>query len=240
MLVVPGITSPAITWGFIADRLSSSFDVHVLDVRGRGLSQAGDLDYSLNSMAKDAIEIVEAAGLNRPILLGHSMGARIGIRAARLAPGVFSGLIMADPPVSGPERRPYPSEWAWYEDSIRLAQSGCNADDMKAYCPSWTKDQRALRAEWLHTCQLDAIRATYEGFHTDDIHQDLRHLELPLRLVVAADAPVIQEEDIEEIQSLAPSVDVRIVDDAGHMIPWDNLPGFLDAVVDFGASMSSR
>ncbi len=233
ILVVPGITSPAVTWNFIAERLSAEFDVHVLDVRGRGLSQGGDLDYSLDAMAEDVVAIVPALGWEMPIILGHSMGARTAIRAACKAPNMFGGLILADPPVSGPDRREYPSAWPWYEDSIRMAEKGCSADDMKEYCPTWSKDHLALRAEWLHTCQLDAIEAAYKGFHTDDIHQDLPHLKPQTMLLVAGDAPVIGDEDIAEIRSLNPSIDIRIVEDAGHMIPWDNLEGFLEAVMDF-------
>jgi N-formylmaleamate deformylase len=236
MLLVPGITSPAVTWGFIAERLTERFDVHVLDVRGRGLSEAGDLDYSLDAMAADAVAVAKAAGLGQPIVLGHSMGARIAVRAARGAPGAFSGLVLVDPPVSGPGRREYPSKWPWYEDSILLAQKGCSAEDMKAFCPTWTEDQRALRAEWLHTCQLDAIDTAFRGFHTDDVHQDLPHLALPMRLVVAGGAPVIGEEDVAEIRELAPAIEVRVVEGAGHMIPWDDLEGFLAAVLDFKAS----
>ena len=40
MLLLPGITSPAITWGFVAERLAQHYDVHVLDFRGRGLSES--------------------------------------------------------------------------------------------------------------------------------------------------------------------------------------------------------
>ncbi|TFF23270.1 alpha/beta hydrolase [Jiella endophytica] len=233
MLLIPGITSPAVTWGFVAERLAERFDVHVLDVRGRGLSQAGELDYSLDAMAADAIEVAKAAGLGRPVVLGHSMGARNAIRAARLATDAFAGLVLADPPVSGPGRRDYPSKWAWYEDSILMADKGCSAEDMKEFCPTWTEEQRALRAEWLHTCQLDAIETAFQGFHSDDIHQDLPRLTLPMRLVVAGAAPVIGEADVAEIRQLAPSIEVRTVEGAGHMIPWDNLDGFLDAVMDF-------
>ncbi|NEI35893.1 alpha/beta fold hydrolase [Rhizobium leguminosarum] len=233
MLLVPGITSPAITWGFVAERLAAAFDVHVLDVRGRGLSEAGNLDYSLDAMAADVVALATTAGISRPVVLGHSMGARTAIRAAREAPDAFSGLILVDPPVSGPGRRSYPSAWNWYEDSIRMAQKGCSGQDMRSFCPSWTDGQNALRAEWLHTCQLDAIRTAYDGFHTDDIHADLPHLNLPMRLVVAGGAAVIAKEDIDEIRALAPTIDVRIVEKAGHMIPWDDLEGFLAATMNF-------
>jgi N-formylmaleamate deformylase len=161
------------------------------------------------------------------------MGARIAIRAAKIDSAPFSGLVLVDPPVSGPGRRAYPSAWNWYEDSILMAQKGCSAEDMKAFCPTWSDGQTALRAEWLHTCQLDAIKTAYDGFHTDDIHVDLPHIGLPMRLVVAGAAQVIGEADIAEIKALAPSIETRIVKDAGHMIPWDNLEGFLNAVTDF-------
>lgn len=235
LLLIPGITSPAVTWGFVAERLTEAFDVHVLDVRGRGLSEAGALDYSLDAMAEDAIAVAEAAGLGKPVVLGHSMGARTAIRAARKAPEAFSGLVLVDPPVSGPGRRAYPSAWNWYEDSILMAQKGCSGEDMRRFCPTWTDEQNALRAEWLHTCQLDAIRTAYDGFHTDDIHADLPHLRLPLRLVVAGGATVIGKEDIAEICQLSPGIEVMIVEKAGHMIPWDDLEGFLSAVMDFRA-----
>lgn len=237
LLLVPGITSPAVTWDFVASGLVDEYEVHVLDVRGRGLSQAGDLDYSLDAMADDVVDLVSKLGFDRPVVLGHSMGARTAIRAARKAPKAFGGLILADPPVSGPDRRVYPSAWAWYEDSILLAQRGCSADDMKAFCPTWTVEQRALRAEWLHTCELHAIKAAYDGFHADDVHADLPHIDVPMRLIVAGASPVIEAKDVAEIRSLAPAMDVVTVEGAGHMIPWDDLNGFLQAVAGFKANI---
>nr|WP_321508763.1 alpha/beta hydrolase [uncultured Celeribacter sp.] len=90
-----------------------------------------------------------------------------------------------------------------------------------------------MRAEWLHTCHWGAIRTAYDGFHTDDIHADIPKLTVPTRLVIAGGAPVIQDEDEAELKALLPSMEVRTVEGAGHMIPWDDLEGFLDAVMDF-------
>jgi N-formylmaleamate deformylase len=233
MLLIPGITSPAATWGFVAERLSEKFDVHVLDVRGRGLSEAGDLDYTLDAMAADAIAI--AKQMHKPNVLGHSMGGRIAIRAARLDPSPFHALTLVDPPVSGPGRRPYPAAWSWYGDSIRLAQKGCSAEAMRPYFPTWTEEHLALRAEWLATCRLGAVRIAFEGFQSDDIHADLAGIKLPIRLIIAGGGTVVLPEEAEEIRALTPHVDIRRVEGAGHMIPWDDLEGFLAAVSDFGA-----
>jgi pimeloyl-ACP methyl ester carboxylesterase len=42
--------------------------------------------------------------MHKPVALGHSMGGRIAIRAARLDPFAFSALTLVDPPVD-PIRR---------------------------------------------------------------------------------------------------------------------------------------
>ncbi|WP_423194723.1 alpha/beta fold hydrolase [Cupriavidus sp. H18C2] len=241
VIIVPGITSPAITWGFVGAQFGTRFDTYVLDVRGRGLSSAGpELDYSLDAQAADVIAFAQALGLSRYQIVGHSMGGRIGIRAARSRPAGLTRLVMVDPPVSGPGRRPYPAQLPWYVDSIRLAMQGINAEGMRRFCPTWTEEQRQLRAEWLHTCDERAMLASFEGFHTDDIHADLPHVQVPTLLITAARGEVVLPGDVEELKSLRPGLLETRVPDAGHMIPWDNEPGFYQAFGDFlGAPLAA-
>ncbi|MGT2494270.1 alpha/beta fold hydrolase [Cupriavidus basilensis] len=88
VILVPGITSPAITWGFVGEVFGEQFDTYVLDVRGRGLSSAEDgLDYSLDAQAADVLAFAQALKLDRWMIVGHSMGGRIAVRAGRTARG---------------------------------------------------------------------------------------------------------------------------------------------------------
>ncbi len=234
VVIVPGITSPAVTWGFVGEQFGKHFDTYILDVRGRGLSEAGDaLDYSLDAQAADVTAFAQALGLARYAIVGHSMGARIGIRAARGNPAGLTRLVMVDPPVSGPGRRAYPSQLPWYVDSIRLARQGIDAEGMRRFCPTWTDEQLRLRAEWLHTCDERAIVTSFEDFHRDDVHADMPLVQVPTLLMVAGRGDVIRAEDIDEIRGLLPAVQVARVPDAGHMIPWDDEAGFYRAFGDF-------
>ncbi|SDV46331.1 alpha/beta fold hydrolase [Chitinasiproducens palmae] len=234
VIIVPGITSPAVTWGFVAEHFGETFDTYVLDVRGRGLSSASDtLDYSLDVQAADLSAFAEALGLERYSVVGHSMGGRIAVRAASRHAGAMARLVMVDPPVSGPGRRPYPSKLPWYVDSMALARDGMDAEAMRAFCPSWTDEQLKLRAEWLHTCDERAVRESFDGFHTDDIHVDLSRVQLPVLLVTASRGDVVMDADVAEIETLLPAVRHARVPDAGHMIPWDNEAGFYAALGDF-------
>lgn len=234
VIIVPGITSPAITWGFVGERFGQNFDTYVLDVRGRGLSSAEEgLDYGLDAQAQDVIELAKALNLKSYAIVGHSMGGRIGLRAAAQQPEGLTRLVMVDPPVSGPDRRAYPANLAWYVDSMALARQGCNAEQMKAFCPTWTEEQLALRAEWLHTCNEQAIIQSFEDFQNDDVHVNMPEVKIPTMLMRAERGDVVRDEDVTEIQGLLTSVETSFVKDAGHMIPWDNEEGFYQAFGDF-------
>ncbi|WP_449434610.1 alpha/beta fold hydrolase [Pseudomonas putida] len=232
LILVPGITSPAITWGFVAERLGESFDTYVLDVRGRGLSSSGpELAYDTDTCAEDIIAFASQLGLSHYILMGHSMGARFSLRAAnRVNDDSIKCLLLVDPPVSGPGRREYPGKLPWYVDSIRQSLAGMSAEAMESYCPTWTLEQRTLRAEWLHTCYEPAIRKTYEEFHSVDIHADFAKAKQPVLLMVAGKGGVILQDDEADIRALLPSVTIRHVAKAGHMIPWDDFEGFFSCV----------
>jgi N-formylmaleamate deformylase len=234
VIIVPGITSPAVTWGFVGEHFGTTFDTYVLDVRGRGLSSASDtLDYSLDAQAADLLAFANALGLPRYSVVGHSMGGRIGIRAARAQPVGLARLVLVDPPVSGPGRRPYPSQLPWYVDSMRVAREGTDAEGMHAFCPTWTDEQRQLRAEWLHTCDERAVIMSFEGFHADDVHADLPQVAVPVMLMTAGRGDVVRHEDIDEIRTLVPNLVHSHVANAGHMIPWDDEGGFYRAFGDF-------
>lgn len=234
LILIPGITSPAITWGFVAEKLAEKFDVYVLDIRGRGLSSSGEhLKYDTESCSQDILAFIRELDLKEYFLVGHSMGARFTIRCAALKPTGLKKIVLIDPPVSGPNRRAYPSQLPWYVDSIQQSIHGMDAEQMKQYCPTWTLEQRRLRAEWLNTCYLPAIVCAFNDFHEVDIHQYIPEIEVPALLMVAGKGGVIQSEDIVEIQKLNAHILVSHVENAGHMIPWDDEYGFYQGFTDF-------
>ncbi|WP_162581686.1 alpha/beta fold hydrolase [Variovorax sp. PBS-H4] len=234
LVLIPGITSPAITWGFVGERFGRAADTYILDVRGRGLSAAGPgLDYSVQAQAADLLAFVEALALEEVDFVGHSMGARIAGHAAACRPRALRRLVLADPPVCGPGRRPYPAHLDWYLKSIALAARGCDAEAMREYCPTWSDEQRALRAEWLHTCDPRAVAVSFQDFHEVDFHAELPAIAVPTLLLTAERGDVVPDADVAEIRQLNPLVAHRRVPGAGHMIPWDNPEGFDAAVSKF-------
>ncbi len=235
VIIVPGITSPAETWDFVGERLAQRYDVHVMDVRGRGLSEAGPaLEYSTEACARDVHDLAQALGLRDYLLVGHSMGARIGARVASRHGRGLGRLVLADPPVSGPGRRPYPKPLPGYLEAIeRAARGDVTLEEVRAAYPRWTEAQWRKRIEWLHTCDPRAVRDAHQAFHEEDFLVDVRAIGVPTLLVVAGVGDVIRDADVSELSAALPGLTVTHMPESSHMLPFDDLESFASAIEAF-------
>jgi len=226
LLVLPGITSPAITWDFIVAPLRDLVRPLVVDLRGRGLSDAGD-GYRAGDFAGDAVQIIRRLELERPLVLGHSLGARIGASLAASGAVELGGTILIDPPLSGPDRGPYPTSREAFRQQLREGYAGTTGDAVRAYYPLWPRSELLLRARWLGTCEEDAVLATYDEFTREDFFDWWPAVPTPADLIRGGDSPVVTEADGAEAAAANPAAGRHAIPGAGHMVPWDAYDPFM-------------
>ncbi|MGY6652305.1 isochorismatase family protein [Amycolatopsis sp. TRM77291] len=229
VLVLPGITSPAVTMDFVARELTDLVRPLVLDVRGRGLSDDAP-DYDLASYAADVEAVVDGLGLRDPILFGHSMGARIAARAATGRP--YRGTVLADPPLSGPGRAPYPTTLDAFLGQLAQARRGTDADEVARSWPRWPRREQELRARWLSSCSRSAIAATHAGFESEDFFDDWPKVPAPTYFLYGGASPVVTAAGAAEAAERNPSAELVEIPGAGHMIFWDEPEAALGALRD--------
>jgi N-formylmaleamate deformylase len=229
LLILPGITSPAITMDFVARRLTDLARPIVVDVRGRGLSDSAPT-YTLDDYGDDVEAIVTELGLHEVALLGHSMGARIAAVAARRQRMVVTSMILVDPPMSGPGRGPYPTTLPTFLEQLAQAQRGTTVAEVARSWPRWPEAEQRLRAHWLSSCDRNAIAETHRGFETDDFFDAWSQLTGDITLIHGADSPVVTADGVAHAQRTNPTAKTACVADAGHMVFWDNPDEALDAV----------
>lgn len=85
VVLVHGITDSSAEWAPIDERLAADHTVVTLDLRGHGRSGDAD-DYSPLAMTLDVAAVVAATGLERPLLVGHSLGGAVVTAYAAGAP----------------------------------------------------------------------------------------------------------------------------------------------------------
>lgn len=231
VLILPGITSPAATADFIARPLSAlGYRVLVPDLRGRGASDVpGPGAYRLVDYAADVAGLVAALGLSRPVVVGHSLGARIAAAHAVLHGGDDrGGVILVDPPVSGPDRGPYPTSREAFLTQLYEAKRGTTAAEVRRFYPKWPERELQLRAEVLASCDETAVLETHANFEREDFFVYWRRLARPAWLVRGADSPVVPAAAAAELAAANPDVPILAVAQAGHMVPWDNYRPFFE------------
>lgn len=83
-------------WKGQSEQFSRQFRVVCIDLAGHGKSGQGRKDWTMNAFGSDVATVVNKLGLQRVILIGHSMGGDVIAEAARQLPGRVIGLIMVD------------------------------------------------------------------------------------------------------------------------------------------------
>jgi len=228
LVMVPGITSSAITMDFVARELTDLVRPIVLDVRGRGLSDSAET-YALNDYADDVLAVLADLDLDRdldrPLLMGHSMGARIAALTATKT--ALRKTILVDPPMSGPDRGPYPTPLEAFQAQLDQAKRGTSADEVASSWPRWPRREQEIRARWLASCGTDAVIASHASFEADDFFDVWPSVPAPVVLLYGADSPVVTSSGAREAAETNPGAELVEIPDAGHMVFWDNPAGAL-------------
>jgi pimeloyl-ACP methyl ester carboxylesterase len=107
LVLVHGGAAHARWWDHIGPLLAQDRRVVALDLSGHGDSGRRDF-YSLDGWAHEAMAVARAAGItDPPIIIGHSMGGFVALRAAGLFGAGLEGIVVIDSPVQDltPEER---------------------------------------------------------------------------------------------------------------------------------------
>jgi len=96
ILCVHGLTANCRCWDLLASSLSPGHKVLAMDLRGRGLSGSPPSGYSVENHCKDILALMDDQGLERPVLMGHSLGAFISLVFAAKHPRRVDRLILVD------------------------------------------------------------------------------------------------------------------------------------------------
>jgi pimeloyl-ACP methyl ester carboxylesterase len=96
ILCIHGLTANCRFWDCLANALSPHHRVTAMDLRGRGLSDKPPTGYSIDSHCKDVLALMDDLGLERPVLMGHSLGAFISLVFAAQTPQRVDRLILVD------------------------------------------------------------------------------------------------------------------------------------------------
>jgi pimeloyl-ACP methyl ester carboxylesterase len=99
LLFVHGWTCNLTNWRAQLAHFSAKHRVVALDQRGHGASEKPDQDYLIPGFVDDLAWFIGEVGLDRPVVIGHSMGGEIALNLAHKHPDLVRAIVMVDSPV---------------------------------------------------------------------------------------------------------------------------------------------
>lgn len=97
LVLCHGFSDNGLYWTPVARALEEDYNVFMVDARGHGLSDAPMEGHNTEVRADDVAAFVQALNLDKPAILGHSMGAATAAAAAAKYPELFSKVLLEDP-----------------------------------------------------------------------------------------------------------------------------------------------
>lgn len=228
LLVLHGFTGSAESMESIARALAPDARVARLELVGHGESDAPEAlaPYAMDACVTQIAAAARALGLERPYLLGYSMGGRAALAAAVARPEAFAGLLLvgATAGIADPAAR-----------AERIAADRALADSieqggLERFVDAWMAQplfasQARLGREALARARRQRLANRPQGLANSlrgmgagaqsPLHDRLEALRLPVLLVVG-------EEDAkfrvigEELAKALPAARIATIDGAGH------------------------
>lgn len=118
LILIHGITAQHRIFNDIARNLVDDYELVGVDLRGRGDSGKPESGYGLDAHADDVVRVLDHLGLEDAVLVGHSMGAFVGLQVALSSPERVRSLALLD----GGWPRPEISEEEMTEEQKKEAE----------------------------------------------------------------------------------------------------------------------
>jgi esterase len=246
VLFLHGGALTARTWDLVCLAMRSDFHCLALDQRGHGDSEwSPSLDYSLEAHVGDVEGFIDALALSDPVVIGHSLGAFVGIELAARRPGALRALVLVDaaPGVSRDATKVVsefilgPAEFDSVEECVVRA---------RRFNPR--RNERLLRRSLLHNLRVlpdgrwtwkydrrhlshDTVEQMRQRFNL--LSDRLGAVECPTLVIRGADSEALSERDVARVVDQIPSAASVRIDGAGHTVQGDNPRDLTEALRTF-------
>ena len=229
-MLIHGWTCNLDHWRDQVPDLSRRSRVVALDLPGHGQSDKPQVTYSMDYFARAVEAVMQAAGVERAVLMGHSMGTPVARQFYRKYPQKTLGIVIVDGSL-----RPF-GDKKLMENVLAGFRGPAYRDVGKQMFagmagPSLSPEiSRRIEASFLSTPQ-HVIVSAMEGMADDSIWGPDK-INVPV-LAVMAKSPFWPSDTEQFFRSIAPDLVLQWMDGVGHFLMMEKPKQFNDGVIAF-------
>jgi esterase len=242
LLVLHGLLGSSRNWQSTGADLAAWHQVWALDLRNHGRSPH-DAEMSYDAMVADVLAWMDAQGLTRVTLMGHSMGGKVAMRLACRFPDRVERLIVVDIAPKDYSSAAHRLEFAAMNElDLRTLQSRGEAEmKFEARVSDWSMrkflstnlERDAATNSWRWSINLPVLTAALPVLEKTSLDMGDR-FGGPVLFVTGGKSRYVEDADREAIERHFPQAKLAVIDDAGHNPHMETREAFVRAVVAGG------
>jgi pimeloyl-ACP methyl ester carboxylesterase len=235
VLLIHGIGGSGQAWDNVIAGFMESFTPITIDQRGHGASGHPGHGYLYDDYINDLEAVLDYFDLERPLIVGHSLGGLIALWWAAQHPDRAAALVIEDSPLRSGEDFRQAFEW-WLE---------MNALPVEEAAARY-REQRPTDPEWLHRRRAEWITGTARGVfselfansianHGRDRIAEIEAIVSPVLLIYGdiETGAMVEPDDAGALATRLADVELARVPGASHRIHSERGDEFLALATDF-------
>jgi pimeloyl-ACP methyl ester carboxylesterase len=215
-------------WREQLDVFAADYRVVAMDLAGHGESGTGRESWKILDLAGDVEAVADALGLERMILIGHSMGGPVALEAARRMPGRVAGIVAVDTLHNADYEFP-PEAVAQLVAAFEADFAGTVAGFIRGmYQPGADPAVVDWTVKKAQGTNQEAAIALMRDFGSLDFPAAFAAAKVPIRAINAAPAGPMQPVTEIEINRKYADFDAVLIEGVGHFLQLER-PAELNA-----------
>ena len=231
VLFIASVAADHTMWDAVRSRIDRRSVAY--DTRGHGGSDVAERPLTVSDLAQDALAVLDAAGIERAVVCGLSLGGLTAMQLAADAPERVAGLVLANTATS------FPPPNLWQDRAAKAAEGGW-ADLVQPTLERW------LGADWriANPHETARVRSMLDAMppqgyadacaalETGDTTAALRGWDGPVQIIAGRNDMSVPLDRANEMKALAPQADLVVLDTA-HVAAIEDADGFAAALQAF-------
>lgn len=237
LLFVHGHNAHAHWWDFIAPSFKDDYQTVALDLSGMGDSDHRD-DYAADIYGREIVAVADKCEMGREtVLVSHSYGGIMSIKAVADHPGRFGGLVLLDTGVKHPDdikpQEPERLVRSKLYPSAEVARSRFRLQPPQQCENQYVVDHIARHSVefiddgfgWKFDEEQRSRMKPYE-----ELKSDFESISMPCALIYGQNSESFSARSAEYMKELLPSLEVTELADAQHHLFLDQPLAFIDVL----------
>ncbi len=241
MLLIHGMNAHSRWWDFIAPQLLDRYQVAAMDLTGMGDSDYR-YEYSSNTYADEILAVLDDAKFGTDsIVVAHSFGGYMAVRAANKAPDRFKALVMVDSGIrhpddpvpeqiwmSGARSKIYPDkETALNRFRVQPPQP-CDNEFLLQYIAR--NSLMPVDGGWTWKFDEDLLTSLTDAERKPE---EFQALTTTLGVIFGADSELFSRRTLEYMQELIPEpFPIKEISNAQHHLFLDQPQAFVESLLE--------